>query len=107
MVGGRNWIYHRIPFRDGMPDGPTWQRDANGELTYFFNYVFPAAYVPTLCWKAAIPKIQPFRWDEALMQADQRIHFGMAPWMWLQPVIGHTEVCDVDFSFAMSVTRFH
>jgi phenylpropionate dioxygenase-like ring-hydroxylating dioxygenase large terminal subunit len=45
VIGGRNWIYHLIPFRDGVPDGITLQRDANGELTYFFNYVFPAAYV--------------------------------------------------------------
>jgi phenylpropionate dioxygenase-like ring-hydroxylating dioxygenase large terminal subunit len=44
-IGGRYWIYHRIPFRDGVPDGITWQRDASGELTYFFNYIFPAAYV--------------------------------------------------------------
>lgn len=45
VIGGRHWIYHRIPFRDGVPDGLTLHRDASGELTYFFNYVFPAAYV--------------------------------------------------------------
>ena len=45
VVGGRNWIHHRIPFRDGVPDGLTLQRDASGELTYFFNYLFPSAYV--------------------------------------------------------------
>jgi choline monooxygenase len=45
VVGGRYWIYHLIPFRDGVPDGITLQRDATGELMYFFNYVFPAAYV--------------------------------------------------------------
>jgi phenylpropionate dioxygenase-like ring-hydroxylating dioxygenase large terminal subunit len=44
-IGGRHWIYHVIPFRDGVPDGPTLQRDSNGELTYFFSYLFPAAYV--------------------------------------------------------------
>ena len=44
-IGNRNWIYHVIPFRDGVPEGFTVQRDARGELTYFFNYVFPSAYV--------------------------------------------------------------
>jgi hypothetical protein len=56
------------------------------------SLLLPLFINTTLCWKAAIPKIQPFRWDEALMQADQRIHFGVAPWMWLQPVLGHTDV---------------
>ena len=45
VIGGRNWIYHLIPFRDNVPDGLTLARDANGELMYFFNYVFPSAYV--------------------------------------------------------------
>jgi phenylpropionate dioxygenase-like ring-hydroxylating dioxygenase large terminal subunit len=31
-IGGENWIYHLIPVRDS-------------EQVYFFNYVFPAAYV--------------------------------------------------------------
>jgi hypothetical protein len=44
-IGGPNWIYHVIPFRHGIPEGPTVRPDANGELTYFFNYVFPASYV--------------------------------------------------------------
>jgi choline monooxygenase len=44
-IGSRNWIYHLIPFRDDVPDGITLRRDPSGELMYFFNYVFPAAYV--------------------------------------------------------------
>ena len=44
-IGGPSWIYHLIPFRDGIPDGLTWQRDANGELTYVFGYLFPSTYV--------------------------------------------------------------
>jgi phenylpropionate dioxygenase-like ring-hydroxylating dioxygenase large terminal subunit len=44
-IGGRHWIYHNIPFRDNVPDGITVQRDTNGELMYFFNFVFPSAYV--------------------------------------------------------------
>jgi phenylpropionate dioxygenase-like ring-hydroxylating dioxygenase large terminal subunit len=45
VIGGRHWIYHRIPFRADVPDGLTVQRDSDGDLTYFFNYLFPATYV--------------------------------------------------------------
>ena len=45
IIGERNWIYHRIPFREGATPGLTVQPDVNGELMYFFNYVFPSAYV--------------------------------------------------------------
>jgi phenylpropionate dioxygenase-like ring-hydroxylating dioxygenase large terminal subunit len=45
MVGGRNWIYHVIPYRDGVTDGMRAYGEPNGELTYFFNYVFPSTYV--------------------------------------------------------------
>lgn len=44
-VGGPSWIYHLIPFRDSVLDGPTWQRSEDGDLTYVFTYVFPSTYV--------------------------------------------------------------
>lgn len=39
-VGGRYWIHHAIPFRDGIPEGPTYVPD-----TYFYNWVFPSTYL--------------------------------------------------------------
>jgi choline monooxygenase len=39
-VGGRYWIHHAIPFRDGIPEGPTYVPD-----TYFYNWVFPTTYL--------------------------------------------------------------
>jgi phenylpropionate dioxygenase-like ring-hydroxylating dioxygenase large terminal subunit len=39
-VGGRYWIHHSIPFRDDIPDGPTYVAD-----TYWYNWVFPATYL--------------------------------------------------------------
>jgi choline monooxygenase len=39
-VGGRWWIHHSIPFREGIPEGPTYVPD-----TYFYNWVFPATYL--------------------------------------------------------------
>jgi len=44
-IGGRNWIYHLIPYRDGVADFIASQGEPNGEPIYFFNYVFPASYV--------------------------------------------------------------
>lgn len=39
-VGGRYWIHHSIPFRQGIPEGPTYVPD-----TYWYNWVFPATYL--------------------------------------------------------------
>jgi nitrite reductase/ring-hydroxylating ferredoxin subunit len=39
-VGGRYWIHHTIPFRDGIPEGPTYVPD-----TYWYNWIFPATYL--------------------------------------------------------------
>ena len=39
-VGGRYWIHHSIPFRDGIPEGPTYVPD-----TYYYSWVFPTTYL--------------------------------------------------------------
>jgi hypothetical protein len=56
------------------------------------SLLLPLFINTTLCWKAAIPRIQPFGWDHALMRADLLLHLGQAPWQWLQPVLGHRDV---------------
>ena len=38
--------------------------------------------------KPAIPAINPFSWDTALMEWDRLIHFGVDPWVLLQPLLG-------------------
>lgn len=42
--------------------------------------------------KPAIPRIKPFSWDEAFMQLDRALHFGVDPWVLLQPVMGFDAV---------------
>ena len=48
--------------------------------------------------KPAIPKINAFSWDEWMMQADRVLHFGVDPWVLLQPLLGHDLV-----TFAINV----
>jgi hypothetical protein len=40
-------------------------------------------------FKAAIPLIHPFSWDLRLERWDRWLHGGVAPWEWLQPLLGH------------------
>jgi hypothetical protein len=56
------------------------------------SLLLPVFINATFCWKAAIPRIQPFGWDEALTRTDLLLHFGKAPWLWLQPVLGYRDV---------------
>ena len=38
--------------------------------------------------KPAIPAINPFAWDVSFMAWDRALHFGMDPWVILQPLLG-------------------
>jgi hypothetical protein len=38
--------------------------------------------------KPAIPALSPFAWDEAFMEVDRALHFGLDPWVLLQPFLG-------------------
>lgn len=40
-------------------------------------------------FRVYIPSLQPFDWDPALARWDSWLHGGVAPWEWLQPLIGH------------------
>lgn len=42
--------------------------------------------------KPAIPAINPFTWDESFMQLDRALHFGVDPWVILQPLLGYDYV---------------
>lgn len=38
--------------------------------------------------KAAIPALNPFSWDQAFIELDRALHFGVDPWRLLQPLLG-------------------
>lgn len=56
-----------------------------------------AVLVPILltvfgAWKAAIPVLNPFDWDEALHGIDVLLHGGQAPWEIIHPALGSPSV---------------
>lgn len=51
--------------------------------------LFPLFICSFTVFKAAVPVLQPFAWDERLNAWDLALHGGVAPWLWLQAVFGH------------------
>src|SRR5262249_26203916 len=45
QVGGTNWIWHRIPFREGITEGLTFKAKAGEPLYYHYHWVFPTTYL--------------------------------------------------------------
>ena len=58
----------------------------------------PVVVAVVICSKAMldikmnIPAINPFSWDETMMQFDRQLHGGHDPWQWLQPVLGYAPI---------------
>ena len=44
-IGGPNWIHHRLLFRDGIDEGVTFKRPADGPFYYHYNWIFPTTYL--------------------------------------------------------------
>lgn len=51
-------------------------------------------------FKSLIPKLQPFGWDGPLAEADRFLHFGVDPWILLQPLLAQPLVVRaIDFLY--------
>jgi PAP2 superfamily len=48
----------------------------------FFGYVF-------VDLKSDVWAINGFKWDPFFAQLDKSLHFGVEPWVWLQPILGY------------------
>lgn len=46
-------------------------------------------------FKAAIPFLTPFSWDQPFEELDRWLHGGVAPWELLQPLLGHPVITHV------------
>jgi hypothetical protein len=40
-------------------------------------------------FKSLIPAINPYVWDPTFARWDEALHLGLAPWQWLQPLLGY------------------
>jgi hypothetical protein len=60
-------------------------RLANGLPVVFFLFIFMCAFG---AFKGAIPYYNPFSWDETFFELDRAVHFGIDPWVLLQPLLG-------------------
>lgn len=43
-------------------------------------------------WKVMLPELAPFAWDARFERWDRALHGGVAPWQWLQPLLGHPPI---------------
>lgn len=50
---------------------------------FAFIHVFSDVF---MSYKAMIPRLHPFDWDQTLMHWDRAVHLGRHPWQWLQPL---------------------
>lgn len=108
---------YRVAVRhESLRKAMTWRRIAQSvfepsrTLSYVVLFLAFGPLMHTfIAFKAAIPIVQPFAWDERFMEWDQWLHFGVHPFAWLQPVLGSPPVTaaidDVYFAW-MSVTWF-
>lgn len=64
-------------------------RMAHGLPMVFIMVLFMYVFVQ---FKANIPVLAPYAWDETFMKWDAALHFGYQPWEWLQPVLGYAPV---------------
>jgi hypothetical protein len=89
------FVIAAIRRRDGGPLNSAWRW-----LRGFFRAdriwggLIVMGMLPIFGWnfaylKALIPLMHPFDWDPQLAAFDRWLHFGRAPWEWLQPILGH------------------
>ncbi len=64
-------------------------RAANGLSIVIAFVIFMNAFAYL---KSSVPIIQPFAWDDTFIEWDRWLHFGRAPWEWLQPILGYAPI---------------
>ena len=73
-------------------------RLANGLPMVIIMVIFMYVFVGV---KASIPSLNPYSWDHYFSELDRTLHFGLHPWEWLQPLLGHpfiTFIININYS---------
>ncbi|WP_170294710.1 phosphatase PAP2 family protein [Roseospira navarrensis] len=92
-------VFHVRPFRVRGVLLDVWHSEVF-DVRYVATAVIPMVLLPIFStfftsFKQSIAVINPFHWDETLMQWDAALHFGVHPWELLLPVLGHPVVIAV------------
>jgi hypothetical protein len=99
IVGAADVLISAISKRTPHPLAHAWRRVVDHHLTAarWIGGVMVMALMPLFTvsfsfLQALAPLLHPVDWDPAFADWDRRLHFGWAPWEWLQPVLGHPAI---------------
>ncbi len=92
VVENKSFSFRRIDEKIHHDQLLTWERAAYVTVPFLLVPFF-ASFFTAL--KTAIPTIHPFAYDELFMEMDVWLHFGTAPWEWLQPLLGHPLITSI------------
>jgi hypothetical protein len=99
IVGAADIVISAVRARTPHPLAHAWRRIADHHLKFarLLGGVLVMALLPlfTISFsflQALAPLVHAIDWDPAFAEWDRRLHFGRAPWEWLQPLLGHPAI---------------
>jgi hypothetical protein len=99
IVGAADVLISAVRTRTPHPLAHAWRRIVDHHLTAarWIGGVMVMALMPLFTvsfsfLQALAPLLHPVDWDPAFADWDRRLHFGRAPWEWLQPLLGHPAI---------------
>jgi len=99
VVAAADVVISAIRARARHPLAHAWRRIAEHHLKaerwiggLMVMALLPLVTISFSFLQALAPLLHPIDWDPTLADWDRRLHFGRAPWEWLQPLLGHPAV---------------
>jgi hypothetical protein len=99
IVGAADVVISAIRARAPHPLAHAWRRirDHHLQTGRWIGGVMVMALLPLVTisfsfLQALAPLLHPIDWDPTLADWDRWLHFGRAPWEWLQPLLGHPAI---------------
>jgi hypothetical protein len=99
IAGTADIVISAIRARTPRPLAHAWRRIAEHHLTVerwiggaLVMALLPLFTISFSFLQALAPLLHPVDWDPAFADWDRWLHFGRAPWEWLQPLFGHPAI---------------
>jgi hypothetical protein len=99
LVGAADIVISAVRARAKRPLVHAWRRivDEHLKIARWIGGVMVMALLPlfTISFsflQALAPLMHKIDWDPTFADWDRRLHFGRAPWEWLQPLLGHPAI---------------